>query len=63
MKATATTLITMVAIPSTSMVKARLGLNGIRHFWRLSSDGSFDVDHGGPSHPALHGVVFVMSGH
>jgi hypothetical protein len=31
MKATATTLITMVAIPTTSMVKVRFGLNGICH--------------------------------
>jgi len=32
-----------VAIPATSMVKARCGSNGMRHFWRLSSDGSIDL--------------------
>ena len=37
------TLNMRVAIPATSMVKARCGSNGMRHFWRLSSDGSIDL--------------------
>jgi hypothetical protein len=39
------TLRTMVAIPTTSMLKARLGLNGMRHFWRQLSGSSIDLDH------------------
>ena len=37
------TLKMTVAIPATSMVKARCGSNGMRHPWRLSSDGSIDL--------------------
>jgi hypothetical protein len=37
------TLKMTVAIPATSMVKARCGSNGMRHPWRLSSDGSVDL--------------------
>ena len=33
-----------MAIPATSMMKARLGLNGMCHLWRQSSDG-VDLDH------------------
>jgi hypothetical protein len=32
-----------VAIPATSMLKARLGSNAMRHFWWQSSDG-VDLD-------------------
>jgi hypothetical protein len=32
-------------------MKARLGLNGMGHL-ALSRDGSIDLDHSGPSHPA-----------
>ena len=37
------TLKMRVAIPATSMVKARCGSNGMRHSWRLSGDGSIDL--------------------
>jgi len=37
--ASTATLRATVAAPATSMMKARLGLNGIRHRWRQSSDG------------------------
>ena len=37
------TLKLTVAIPATSMVKARCGSNGMGHSWRLSSDGSIDL--------------------
>jgi hypothetical protein len=50
--ASAATLRTTVAIPTTSMLKARLGLNDMRHRWRQSGGSSIDLDHvcGHPSH-------------
>ena len=42
------TLKMTVAIPATSMVKARVGSNGMRHSWQLSSDGSgHEIRHDG----------------
>ena len=32
-----------MATPATWMLKARLGLNGMRHGWRQSSGGSIDL--------------------
>jgi len=44
-KTSAATLRTMVAIPATSILKARLGSIAMGHFWRQSSC-SVDLDHG-----------------
>ena len=42
--ASAAMLTTIVAIPATSMLKARLGSNAKGHVWGQSS-GNFDLDH------------------
>ena len=35
----------MTAIAATSMLKTRLGLNDMRHFFGRQSSGGFDLDH------------------
>jgi hypothetical protein len=43
--ANTTMLRTIMAIPTASMMKARLGLNAMRHRWSAVERGSVDLDH------------------